>query len=368
MEILPMHVRYNQRQSVCRRLVQGFTLVELLVVIAIIGILVALLLPAVQSAREAARRATCVNNLKNIALACMVYESAKGEMPYGRKYNQWDTYTWSEAILPQLEEQPVYDLFWTINDYGPNTGFNGPNGPIGDDQRLRQARETPIPSYYCPSDVTPVANEIGTPSFGCYRGNYRGCVGAGDMYGGRPAGPTRFLQPMLDAVVADGNAVIGAFGVKVPLPYTEREVPANRLSQYSDGTSHTLLLSECVVPTAPGWGGPIGSLIYGNMGGALFSAAESPNSSSPDRIIGPCPQHDIVPADTDYLEPCTSAGGHPGMGPGGRSATSFARSRHPGGVNAAFADASVQFATDDTDTEVWRALGTREFGDIANEN
>lgn len=353
---------------------RGFTLVELLVVIAIIGILVALLLPAVQAAREAARRATCTNNLKNVALACMNYESAKGEMPYGRKYNEWDTYTWSQIILPQLEEQAVYDLYWTIDQEGESDGQNpSPNGPIGDDQRLRNARHTPIPSFYCPSDVTPVQNEFNTLAFGCLRGNYRGCVGAGDMYGGRPAPPAVLLPLVLEAVRADSNALIGAFGVNVPGPsesagYTERNVPPNRLRQFSDGTSHTLLLSECVAPTTPGWGGPTASIIYGNMGGSLFSAAEGPNSTSPDRIIGPCPQHDLDPPDGDYIEPCAASGGYPGQGnPGARSATSFARSRHPGGVNAALADASVRFSTDDTDTEVWRALGTRAFDDIIRE-
>src|SRR5690349_10250438 len=67
-----------------RRGLRAFTLVELLVVIAIIGILVALLLPAVQSAREAARRATCVNKIKNLATACLTYESARKKMPFGR--------------------------------------------------------------------------------------------------------------------------------------------------------------------------------------------------------------------------------------------------------------------------------------------
>ena len=154
-----------------QRAPRAFTLVELLVVIAIIGILVALLLPAIQAARESARRATCVNKMKNIATACLVYESAQKKLPYGRKFNFWDTYTWTQLILPHIEEQAVYDLYWTLPDQKMVTPATTPtsNGPIGDDARLRQARHSQIPVYYCPSDVTPVPNEMSTGAFGTWQ-------------------------------------------------------------------------------------------------------------------------------------------------------------------------------------------------------
>jgi prepilin-type N-terminal cleavage/methylation domain-containing protein len=163
----------------------GFTLVELLVVIAIIGVLVALLLPAVQAARESARRAQCVNNLKQLSLACLNYESAKKVMPYGRKFDNWDTYTWTQLVLPYIEQQAIYNLYWKLNDktfITPAAPAYGPVGPMGDDVRARQARHTPIDGFLCPSDGPMQANEMYSPNWGHMRASYRGCVGAGDRY------------------------------------------------------------------------------------------------------------------------------------------------------------------------------------------
>src|SRR5262245_31201574 len=134
---------------------RGFTLVELLVVIAIIGTLVALLLPAVQSAREAARRQTCMNNLKQMALACHSYESTWGVLPVGAmtaaagQGNENDGFGWGVAILPFIEQKALFDQInpngraAAIGDYFKATGTFMPGG------------DTPIKTFRCPSSQLP---------------------------------------------------------------------------------------------------------------------------------------------------------------------------------------------------------------------
>lgn len=328
----------------------GFTLVELLVVIAIIGVLVALLLPAVQAAREAARRTACLNNVKNLSLGSLNHEASKKQLPPGRKFDYWDTYTWTQAILPNIEQAAVYSLYWTYPDAKwAGGGHNTSNGPIGNDARLRQARHSQIPLYYCPSDNTPTANEMDTQPYGFWRGTYRGCVGAGDSYG------DRVRSPAIDGQVPR-YAWKGAFGVVDSLGVNPRQLsPGVRLKEISDGTSNTLAFSEGLVPTIPGWGGAIGETIYGNMGGALFSAYTTPNSSLDDEIYGLCPDEH---GDSEYLAPCAPlSSGAPG-GQGAARSFAAARSVHPDGVNVSMVDGSIKFVNDGIDVAVWRAIAT----------
>ncbi|MGL4595806.1 MAG: DUF1559 domain-containing protein, partial [Thermoguttaceae bacterium] len=146
----------------------GFTLVELLVVIAIIGVLIALLLPAVQAAREASRRATCVNHLKQLALACHTYNDTHKSLPIGGNgpnFSATGTVSWVgngwSAFLPLLafvEQAALYDQLTIAsltynagNDFGKNTGGVYDFSPDGTNVYLQVLRKQ-VPIYLCPSD------------------------------------------------------------------------------------------------------------------------------------------------------------------------------------------------------------------------
>ena len=328
----------------------GFTLVELLVVIAIIGILIGMLLPAVQSVREAARRTSCANNIRQLSLGCLNYESTFQKFPYARKYDIWDTYTWTELVLPYIEFNNVFVLYYNIGDSGYTTTLPGPNGPIGNEPRLREARESVVPTLICPSDFGPVENEFQFAAFSYIRGNFRACVGSGDMYGNE-------LDPN-----SPGPWGTGFMAVRPGQSFDVRNNIQVKISDITDGTSNTMGVSEGLVcHVQPGWGGPIGANLYGNMGGSLFSNFNTPNSSSPDAIYGPCPD---ALGDDLYTAPCITIGGSPWWSPNALNAHAAARSRHPGGVNAAFVDGSVSFQNETVSQFVWRSLGTAATGEV----
>ena len=312
---------------------RGFTLVELLVVIAIIGVLVSLLLPAVQSAREAARRMQCVNNLKQLGLAHQNYASSNKQLPPGNLgYNPETGALWPQAqvnsgakpprtpnvvlLLPYLELQGRYDL------YDRRTAWWQQSDPV-----VTQVLETPTPGYQCPSDEQLQMEGATGRDIRDYKGNYG--LNWGSFFYHDQENEELYGQPLQNESFADGRNAPFWLGYGA------------RFSEITDGTSNTLLMMEII--QAPSASGAMldrrGRIWNEAASGALVSTYLSPNSGETD--FGACFDQ------PDIGLPCTRFLGTEG------SHSMGARSRHPGGVNVVLCDASVQFITDEIDATAW---------------
>ncbi len=228
---------------------QGFTLVELLVVIAIIGILVALLLPAVQAAREAARRSQCTNNLKQIGLAIMNYESTFGELPPGAFLGEGSS--WSAFILPYLEEGNVFSNLTIGEDQNGNFQWGSPGGAEYDSaqglpESLRNITlvETVISTYRCPSMALPES------VYDLSADGYLVMNRVPASYIGVASGIAEFQYPAywLRAQKRPAAQPLweGADGVLVGIHHTEDPNGQIPLRKITDGTSKTLMVGEAL--------------------------------------------------------------------------------------------------------------------------
>jgi prepilin-type N-terminal cleavage/methylation domain-containing protein len=341
----------------CSARSKGFTLVELLVVIAIIGVLIAMLLPAVQQVREAARRISCANNLRQLAIATHNYESVNRRFPVGATAKAYPNnptfphnfFRWSTLahLAPYLEQQNLYD---TINLNGP---LFAPPGFTISPENHTAARQL-VPTFLCASDQQDsVSSGFGVGPLAPT--NYAACTGSG------AGGGTPF----------EDEGVDGIFYVN----------STTAMSEVFDGTSNTALFSESSLGTGPEssndpnlvlespqtvyrftFTAPLtdaaasgaGLFNYTNRRGFMWINGEyrctlynhyyGPNSASPDvfaAAFNPLPEKRFAAY-------------------GWRAARSF----HPGGVNMARADASVKFVTQDVDLNVWRALATKNGGEV----
>jgi prepilin-type N-terminal cleavage/methylation domain-containing protein len=228
----------------------AFTLVELLVVIAIIGILVALLLPAVQSAREAARRTQCQNNLKQISLAFLNYESAVGELPAGG----WGYYWTGDPDMGHGERQPGGWAFSVLPYLEESNVFVAGEGLSGTDKRNALVKQVtqPIPAFYCPSRRAAVLsygpgfsyNSANPPDNMVAKTDY---AANGGTYSPAEGRPTWWQGPDIGCLSSFPNCSWGTYSEDNIRKYFNGAVRPRlpvAIRQITDGTSKTLLLGE----------------------------------------------------------------------------------------------------------------------------
>jgi len=351
----------------------GFTLIELLVVIAIIAVLISLLLPAVQSAREAARRAQCVNNLKQIGLAIMNYESANGVFPPGGiTYQEAPlncgvnnrTYSFFDLILAQMEQGSIYNA---INFYYPAGGATENSLPHGGATN-RTAFVTRINSYVCPSDSDMTPYDISASPNGYNQTSYGGVAGTFDIWHwwcGCPPSP-----PF-------GGSCPGASNVEVKSNGVMMKGYTVRISGVTDGLSNTLVVGEAsrfrndpdpqmMFYSRVGWWASTSDGVTSRPT-ALFSVIPKINANFIYSDTTIYPGDASVTGDVDSWMYVSS--------PDYRQLGQFGfRSQHPGGANFLFGDGSVRFMKEsidmgsynyaDRNPGVYRKLATIAGGEV----
>lgn len=285
----------------------GFTLVELLVVIAIIGVLMGLLLPAVQMAREAARRTQCQNNLRQIGLALLNHESARQSFPAGwvtRKSDVLDPdrehpgYAWSHAILPNLELGNLYDQF-------------NRNLPVNNAAHYPLIK-TFLPSFACPSDVGPHA-----------------AIPAAILGGGSPIFHDLPPAPLPEIAKSNYLGVFGTFETKPTVGESDGMFFRNsklRIAQVTDGTSNTFFVGERT----------------SDLGIATWTGVIHEVPEPIARVMGAC----------DHL-PNTSSGHFEDFS-----------SHHPSGAHFGLVDGAILFVSDEMSLEAYRSMATRSGKEV----
>jgi prepilin-type N-terminal cleavage/methylation domain-containing protein/prepilin-type processing-associated H-X9-DG protein len=328
----------------------GFTLIELLVVIAIIGVLVGLLLPAVQAAREAGRRAYCINNLKQIGLAVHNYHESLGSFPPGQLlYMHWQDLSAQIFLLPFIEQQALYNAFnladvYPLTGLGPVLAYYPPN---------TTAARTQVAGFLCPSDSIRLTNPEGHT-------NYCGNSGS---------------TPESSELITWAN---GPFVAAQPDDY--RGCRVFRFANVRDGLSATACFSERVLgigttnqydPMTPS----TAVLVVGGPADASNTAAYYQLCRSADPSSTPLVPNAPAPgmywmfgylSQTRYthIAPPNQQNCEIGGPWDGERGAITASSRHPGVVNVLMCDGSVKNVKNSIAPATWWALGTMAGGEV----
>lgn len=358
---------YSAQKGTVRR---AFTLIELLVVIAIIAVLISLLLPAVQSAREAARRSNCLNNLKQLGLALANYTDAYGALPPSSvigNFNgafSWQGWSIHGRILANMDGSAQYDMI----NYEVSSGSAANATAIS---RLGS-------SFTCPSDPR-AADRRATKGFD--NTNYGFNRGDWFVWGGlnsavRPVSPFYPNSSVRPGHITDGmSKTLMASEVKARLWYIRRctnfnaWTPATQPSPDADPGSIDAYVN-CT-------GGESKDTLHAEWHNGAdhhsgFTTAWSPNRKTSGVLVdpkvddGPSPLADgALVDDVDLTGLREQDGGSSGYV--GTYSAITSRSYHPGGVHALFGDGSVHFIQDSIDGSIWRALGSISGAEIVNE-
>ena len=339
-------VGYRRCRASSRASARAFTLVELLVVIAIIGVLVALLLPAIQAAREAARASQCKNNLRQLGLAVINYESSFKHLPPGAKIpypglgradplNDGVMISWHAYVLPYIEQQAVYDqVNW---DFGY--------------EENKYLALTPIEGFFCPSvdEESRISVWVSSIHDGqyTYTQHYNGVSGA--LYNSA-VGIEEYSDPVTAMYESAqfppaeyGSAKCGGSNDAKGFSRSGVFYPGSEVSfrHITDGASNTLMIGERT------------------MGETAWIAGLSNTRSRPCDATGfKNVQYGINFCNEESSG--TTCWQYKNARPFG--------SRHPGGAHFAMCDASVRFISEDIDLALFQALSTRDFGEVIHES